>query len=151
VLVGKCNVTADDLLMPSIERADRNAKLEWLNEFLDGEWRKTEDVKKAATSDGWTWKQLNTLAKSRGFARQKIGFQGQWWIGPPKADPRAIPEYLGSNESLDVFDDPKDSNKDKDPGHSGIPRAGENGIDLDEYRKFRDRMLGERDDEDDEG
>jgi putative DNA primase/helicase len=151
VLVGKCNVTADDLLMPSIERADRNAKLEWLNEFLDGEWRKTEDVKKAATSDGWAWKQLNELAKTKGFVRQKIGFQGQWWIGPPKADPRAIPEYPGSKEPLDVFDDPKDSNEHKDPGYSGPPREGINGLDLDEYRKFRDRMLGERDDEDDEG
>jgi hypothetical protein len=43
------------------------------------------------------------------------------------------------------------SNEHKDPGDSGPPREGINGIDLDEYRKFRDRMLGERDDEDDEG
>jgi putative DNA primase/helicase len=149
VLLGKCEITADDLLMPSAERTERNAKREWLDEFLEGGWRRQEDVKKAAISDGWTWKQIDNFARTRSYQRQKVGFQGKWWIGDPNADPRAIPESTSPLDSMESFGDSKGSKEDKDSKDSGYARGESlNGEDLDEFHRWEQRRLGERDDED---
>jgi hypothetical protein len=158
-LIGKCDISADDLLMPSAERSERNAKREWLDDFLDGGWRKQDDVKKAAISDGWSWKQIDHFARSRGYQRQKVKFQGKSWMGAPNADTRAIPESVDSLDSLDSFGDAKNPKESKESKESGYTRGDSynghnsddlNQLDLDEYRKLRDRMLGERDDDEED-
>jgi hypothetical protein len=151
VLLGKCEVSADDLLMPSAERSERNSKREWLDEFLDGGWRKVEDIKKAAMSDGYTWKQIDHFARTRGYLREKVGYQGKWWVGDPKALVRDIPESLEPLDSFEAFGDSKAPKDSKDPKNSGVPREESlNGDDLDEFHRWEQRRLGEREDDDDE-
>jgi hypothetical protein len=75
---------------------------DWLDDFLDGGWRKTEDVMKAAESDdiGAGIRSITLVRSSESYKRKKIGFQGPWWIGDSKADSRAIP---GSKRDLWIF------------------------------------------------
>jgi hypothetical protein len=156
VLLGKCEISADDLLMSSADRTERRkGKMlsDWLDDFLEGGWRKTEDVMRAAESDDiGSRDQINHLVRSsEKYKRKKVGFQGPWWIGDSKADSRAIP---GSKHSLDSLD-PIDAKEVKEFNDPGITREdsfenGQREIDLDEYRKLRDRMLGERDDDEED-
>jgi hypothetical protein len=79
-------------------------------------------------------------------------------MGAPNADSRAIPESVDSLDSLDSFGDaknPKESKESKESGYHarGFFDNGHNSDDLnqlDEYRKLRDRMLGERDDDEED-
>jgi hypothetical protein len=63
VLLGNCEISADDLLMSTGEREERRKGkviTDWLDEFLDGGWRKVGDVKKAAESDDvGAWEQID--------------------------------------------------------------------------------------------
>jgi putative DNA primase/helicase len=171
VLTGKCDVSADDLLMPTAERTTRNEASEWLAEFVGDRWVKVGDVKKAALSDGWSWRTIERLRKEHGYQKVKEpGVQyGPWWMAAAgisiKTLARECPgtggvEDVVGLEGQDTQDrQGQDRQETQDRPYTGTSREGswlENGhqpdsIDLDEYRKFRDRMLGERDDDEEEG
>jgi hypothetical protein len=83
------------------------------------------------------------------YRRKKVGFQGQWWIGDGKADTRAIPGNTESLDSLSSLDGLKEGKDPKESRDSGIARAESlSGDDLDEFHRWEQRRLGERDDED---
>jgi hypothetical protein len=162
VLLGKCEITADDLLLPASERSTRVEAVTWLDEFLAGGWARVNDVKKAAISDGWSWRTIDKLARARGYKRVKqinTG-HGPWWIGAPGADERDIGKSLGSRnhqtgdlENLGSVDGAQGSQGPQDLPSGGFAREDalpfdDNGKgDLDEFRRWEDRRLGERDDD----
>ena len=177
-LLGKCDVSADDLLMGAGERETRMEAAEWLADFMDGGWRKVADVRKAATSDGFSWRTIQRIRKDSGYQREKEGDtpHGVWWMGAPNAGPRARDVHLGTGGvapldqgdqsnglgNVDGLGDVGGVGGSKDarppvPSDESRARAREDkplddpGFDLDEYRKWEQRKLGERDDEDDDG
>jgi hypothetical protein len=162
-LLGKCEITADDLLISTGEREERQKArkvTDWLDDFLDAGWRKSEDVKKATESDDIaSWDVVSKIIKDatrvedgaliKRYRRKKVGFQGQWWIGDGKADTRAIPGNTESLPPLSSLDDSKEGKDPKESRDSGIARADSlNADDLDEFHRWEQRRLGERDDED---
>lgn len=155
-LLGKCEINADDLLMPSQDRTARMEVLEWLEALVpEAGWIKVNDAKGAAKSDGWSWRVVDRVARSRGYQRVKQPgvVQGPWWLGGPKALARAIPGEGSTLEPLESSD-PQETKETKGDPSRGITREGsfdqDNGkpIDLDAYRDFERRKLGERDDDD---
>lgn len=175
VLLGKCEISADDLLLSSADRTARVEAKDWLAEFVgEDEWRRTSDVKKAAESDGISWRSVQRVRETEGYQRHKgAGAKhGGWWIGGPRAHARDVPNVgslggVGDLESQDPdrnvggvgdLGHPNNATPPRQPGF-GTSRAREgswpaNGKpsedELADYRKHRDRMLGERDDEDDD-
>jgi hypothetical protein len=158
VLVGKCDVSADDLLAPSAERSNRIDIGDWLAEFIGEGWRMVKDVRKAATSDGWSWPMVDRVARAKGYQRSKANFQGPWWLGAPKAHHSYIPGSGDSSQPSQTsgahedHEDHEDTPFPEDRGRSpsGESRPEDNGhSNLDEYRRFEQRKLGERDDDED--
>lgn len=164
-LIGKCEISGDDLLMPSAERTVRLEAAEWLEQFVGDRWVKVGDVRKAGISDGIHWRLIDKIARERNYKRAKQpGVKhGPWWIGAPTTDlstlARTCDPGTGNLESLESLDGSNPDNQDtqgtQESSYPGDTREGELGndarpIDLDEYRKWEQRRLGERDDEDDE-
>lgn len=179
VLLGKCDISADDLLLSSGERTARVEAKDWLAEFVgDDGWRKASDVKKAAASDGISWRTIERARSTEGY--QKLKGTGEqyagWWIGGPRAHARDVPKVVGLDG---LGGDERGENQVRGPfGVDGVgghgqddsaipPRPPTNGTsraregswpanskpsddELADYRKHRDRMLGERDDEEDD-
>jgi hypothetical protein len=150
-LIGKCDVTADDLLAPGAERSTRIEAGSWLAEFLDGGWRKVSDVRKAAISDGFSWRMMERVRTSQGFqrAKQQGVKHGPWWIGAPEAHARDLPPASGGVGDLGGLEGGQGSQGSQDrPRQGEDPRAQGNGKgDLDAYREWERRKLGERDDD----
>lgn len=157
-LVGKCDVSADDLLAPSAERSNRIDIGDWLEEFIGEGWRLVQDVRKAATSDGWSWAMVDRVARAKGYQRSKAYFQGPWWLGAPKAHHSHIPGSGDSSQPSQTSEateghegheeSPLLGDRDRSPSDDANSegRNGKQGG-LDDYRRLRDRMLGEGDDE----
>jgi AAA domain-containing protein len=164
-LVGKCEVSADDLLMPAAERTARLEAAEWLADFVGDRWVPVSEVRKAAMSDGISWRTLERVRTKFGYRRNKqAGISGgPWWMaakdtlgGPP---PTGGVGGLGSNtaktargmypgrrssggvEGGPYFSDPENKN-------GKAANTARHVVDWDEYRRERDRRLGERDDDD---
>jgi hypothetical protein len=165
VLVGTCKIDAETLLLSVTERSTRMEASVWLSEFVGDGWHKVSDVRKAGISDGFNWRTLDRLAREYGYQRAKQPgvAHGPWWLGAPHAHARAMPG-TGKVESLEGQDTQGDQEtqgpKGAFPSETGqgtqdapyLPtraREGDNGK-LDEYRKLRDRMLGERDDDEED-
>jgi putative DNA primase/helicase len=162
-LIGKCDISADDLLMPTAERTTRNEASEWLAEFVGDRWVKVGDVKKAAISDGWSWRTIERLRKQHGY--QKLKQQGvehgPWWMAAETTPTSSLYRGTGGVEDLGGLGDqdtqdrqPQDTQETQDRPYTGIGEVadldgtGHDQLDLDAYRQWRDRMLGERDDDD---
>jgi hypothetical protein len=150
---GLCEISPDDLLMPSTERTSRVEVGEWLVQLLGDRWMKSADVEKAAISDGWSKKMIERVRKSQGFqkVKQKGVKHGPWWVAAPSTSPDLLPGAsgnlgdVGDVEGWNLGD--VEGQDPQDPQHR--PNGGTRARgDLDEYRRWRDRMLGERDDED---
>jgi hypothetical protein len=145
---GLCEITADDLLMPTTERATRVEAAAWLAEFIGDGWQLADNMYAAAKSDGWTKKAINKHAENNGYQRKKVGFQGRWWVGAPKASPESIPKIEDSLDSLPPLEGPKESKDSKETPDSGAGGRGSlSERDLDEFRKWEQRKLGERDED----
>lgn len=157
---GLCEINADDLLMPTTERTTRIEATDWLAEFIGTRWVKRSDVKQAAISDGWSWKTIDRLARAHGYQRLKQTgvLHGPWWWAAPSTSPQDLHGGTGNHEELGKVEG-QDSQGDslqgcQDSQGSPFPPAGEEGnlppkIDLGEYRKWENRRLGERDDDED--
>jgi putative DNA primase/helicase len=163
VLTGKCEINPDDLLMPTAERVTRIEAADWLAEFVGDRWVKVSDVRSAAISDGHSWRTIDRVRSSFGYkAAKQVGVEhGPWWM----AKPRTTSSIPGS-VVLGGLDGDQDTTPPRttEGGTEGVGgdlgdqgRNGANGANtangqrnLDEYRKFRDRMLGERDDDEDD-
>ena len=148
-LLGKCEISADDLLMPSAERSERIGAVEWLTDFVGDRWVKVGEVRKAAISDGLSWRTISRARTGGGFqsAKQPGVEHGPWWIAA-RGTPALIHQtgVVGADGSVEG---PQGGQ-----GGQGRPSGGSvdtaslgNGKDLDAYRELRDRQLGERDDE----
>jgi hypothetical protein len=156
-LLGKCDVSADDLLMGHEDRTVRMEVAEWLEAFVPGAgWVKVSDAKQAAISDGWSWRSVDRVARAHGYQRvkQQHVLRGPWWLGGPKAHARDIP---GNGEPLDSLEssESQETKETKESPSGGISREGTldsdaaNGKrDLDAYRRWEQRKLGERDEDD---
>lgn len=168
VLLGRCSITADDLLLPSGERSTRLEASEWLAELIGDGWRKVGDVRKAAVSDGFHWRTVDRLARAQGYQRAKQPgvSHGPWWIGAPLARARAMHPGTGNLESLESLGGQGTKGAQEsleslegqgtqetqgspytDTSRARARESEDNGqANLDEYRAWRDRTLGERDD-----
>lgn len=154
VLTGKCEISADDLLMSSSERTTRIEAGEWLAEFVGDRWVKVGDVRKAAISDGWSWRTIERIRQAGGYKRAKQpGVEhGPWWIA--SQDHQGGVPGTGGLGDVAALEDRKDANTalnlhtpktDLDGNHANPAK---NVTNLDEWRRWEQRRLGERDDDD---
>lgn len=156
VIVGDCKIDAETLLLSASERTARVEAGAWLAEFFEeDDWRKSADVRKAAITDGHSWRTVERLARELGYQRAKQpGIQhGPWWTGSPNSDIRAIPtpgtlEVLDSQGSQGTQDSqgskallPFETAQGTQESRRVVPRE----RDLGAYREFERRKLGEGD------
>jgi hypothetical protein len=160
-LVGKCDITADDLLMSAADRSTRMEAAAWLADFVSDRWVKVGDVRKAAISDGFSWRTIERIRTVNGYQRAKqpgVG-HGPWWIASP-THAGGLP-VTGGVDGLEGTTPPRPPVTGEPPGDLGQgtnpanPANNANGakdakrFDMDEYRRWQDRILGEREDEED--
>lgn len=115
VIVGDCKIDAETLLLSVSERTARVEAGAWLVEFFEeDDWRKSADVRKAAMTDGHSWRTVERLARELGYQRAKQpGIKhGPWWTGAPHADARAIP--ISGNLGVLDGQDPQGSQESQD-------------------------------------
>jgi hypothetical protein len=160
VLLGRCEISADDLLLSTAERSSRLETGEWLEAFLGDGWRRVADVRKAGVSDGYNWRAIDRVARAKGFQRLKQpGVEhGPWWLGAPQASARDLPgtgnlENLENQGTQGSQGAPGEGSKNEGQDSQGSrypedPRARDgNGFDLDAYREWERKKLGERDED----
>lgn len=159
-LTGKCEIAADDLLMPASERTARMEAAEWLDDFVGDRWVKVSDVRKAALSDGFHWRTVERVRSAGNYQRAKQPgvAHGPWWMASNTVA-RPTPPTGGLGDLGDL-EDRNNANTARNPwpmgGDVGNDANGANdandansATDLDGYRRERDRRLGERWDDDD--
>lgn len=157
-LTGKCDISADDLLMSSGDRTVRMEAAGWLADFIGERWVKVGDVRKAALSDGFHWRTIERIRIDQGYQRAKQpGVKhGPWWMAASTTT-GGVPG-TGGVDGLEGSTPPSPPVGGTPPGDlEGQDNQGANGVKdakdaqdrLDEYRKFEQRKLGERDDDDD--
>lgn len=161
-LVGKCEISADDLLMTASERSTRIEAGEWLAEFVADRWVKVADVRKAAISDGWSWRTIERIRQAGNYQRAKQpGVEhGPWWIASQDHQ-GGVPGTGGLGDLGDVGD-PNTANTaldpytpkavlDNDANNANGAKSANPVTNLDEWRRWEQRRLGERDDDEDDG
>jgi putative DNA primase/helicase len=155
-LTGKCEISADDLLMPATERTARIEAGEWLDDFVGDRWVLASDVRKAALSDGHHWRTIERVRQAGEFQRAKQPgvAHGPWWIARNTTTTPVPPTgSLGGVAALEGAKPAKDARNQYTPGGDvGKPANGANDAknvtNLDEFRRWEQRRLGERDDDD---
>jgi hypothetical protein len=164
-LTGKCEISADDLLMPATERTARIEAGDWLAEFVGDRWVLVSEVRKAALSDGIAWRTVTRVREAGGYKRAKQpGVEhGPWWMAtqdhpggvPGPGAVGAVGTLQGSNDAKDAragdtptaFLDPENNSANGANGANSV-KGSKNVTDLDEWRRWEQRRLGERDDDD---
>lgn len=153
VAKGPCDVAADDLLLSDDQRRDFMAAREWIEEYLGNGWKRSGDLKRDSSRDGHSWRTIQRVrsdicktAKSAGSAH------GAWWVAlkttttPPPEGPG-----LGGIGALDADGTPKDAKTAETHSPNGAldpkDRQERQVIDLDEFRRWEQRRLGEREDD----
>jgi hypothetical protein len=146
---------------------------EWLADFVGDRWVKTADVRKAALSDGLSWRTVERVRQAEDYRRAKQPgvAHGQWWIArqdcqvptPPPGGVGDLADLQDSNPAnaargrdsqLAFLDDnpAKDANDANTAGDENDEISAEwseeDSTKLDQYRRERDRRLGEDDDDD---
>jgi hypothetical protein len=168
VLTGRCEISVDDLLMTQTERTARTEAADWLADFLADRWVKVGDLKKAAASDGISWRTVERVREAGDYKRAKqLGVaHGPWWVAAntvtsPVPVVGGLDDVGGNaantakNQGRGAGDlDDQDRQDRNAANNASDPRAENNStandhkqIDLDEYRRVRDRRLGERDED----
>ena len=163
-LTGKCDISADDLMMSGSDRTTRMEAAAWLADFVADRWVKVADVRKAATSDGFSWRTIERIRAQQGYQRAKEPgvARGPWWIAA-STTPTPIPgtggvDGLGGEGGStpqrppvtgtgDGVVDP--DSQDRNPANPANGANPAKPFDLDEYRRWQDRMLGEPEEDDD--
>jgi putative DNA primase/helicase len=159
-LTGKCEISADDLLMPASERTARIEAGEWLAEFVGDRWVKVGDVRKAALSDGFHWRTIERVRQAGDYQRAKQpGVEhGPWWIAASTTPP--LVQVTGGLGDLAELEDRNNANTartgytgrrslDNDANDANGANDAKSANDaMDEYRRWEQRRLGERDDDD---
>jgi len=163
VLKGVCDVPADDLLLNDRDRGARADAREWLLDYLGDEWHRVGDVQAAAIKAGHSWRTLQRVrANECKTAKEANVNHGPWWIALSSTTAPISEQGSGALGALGADDAPNDANTAntaRDQFRNGRPwspledrqeRQGgqeRQAFDLEAYRRHRDAILGERDDD----
>lgn len=147
---GPCDVAADDLLMTDEQRRTFHDTRDWLLEFLGDDWRRSGEVESAAIKAGHS---RRTLARARmgttKRAKQHGVPHGPWWIAatttPTDSPGSGIVGDLGRDRTPIT---PRVPDPGQEGGTDGQQARQGRQVNLEDYRRERDRRLGERDDDD---
>jgi putative DNA primase/helicase len=164
-LIGKADIAADDLLMSSADRSARVEAAEWLDDFVGDGWTRVGDLRKAALSDGGHhWRTIERIRQAGGYQRAKQPGvpHGPWWVAKSTTTtPIPLTGDLGGVGDLTGVTTPQDRQDGPYPvlGEATFPndangakpaKSAKNVTDLDAWRRFEQRRLGERDDDDED-
>lgn len=149
-------ITASDLVLPLEDVAERREAAMWVRETLAEGWRPTAEVEQEFRKR-WrserTWRAVRDAHTS--FAKAPGSRYGRVWRGlhgtdPPWTDDPTWRDNTGKSDNRDNSDNmgagglPQESEA---PNLPNLSKLNGHHDSAEDYRRMRDRMLGERDDD----
>jgi hypothetical protein len=161
---GLCRVQADDLLLSASDRTVHRDVSRWLAEYVGDRWVQSTEVKTASKAQGFAWPTVKRVRQANGYRSRR--YDEHWWVAAErtKGTPEDQEAHNGKGSPTPIPPggalDPLTSKGIK--GSPGVYRGarslegfgGINGtqgdqqaLDLAAYRRHRDAILGEREDD----
>jgi hypothetical protein len=164
VPAGLCRVPADDLLLSASERTVHRDAARWLADFVGDRWVESNAAKTASKAEGFSWPTIKRVRQSAGYRSRR--HDNHWWIaanatkGTPgdqeeqdrngSGGPIGIGGPLDPLTSKGLKGTPGTGGSGRSlPGSEGIngTQGDQGALNLADYRRHRDAILGEREDD----